>query len=179
MVYNKADKALYHVKQNGKNGCGFYDETKPEDNEGVDVKLLLDGIRNSGDYKGAMGVEYREFAKLFDFVDNLEKRFSYPFKMIVISLNAPEGTDPGIDELEKSVYYMEQSIRQTIREVDIMTRYSSRHILVMLVGTDEEGVRSSVDRIFRGYYKMNGSSAFSPSYTVADHHATDGREEAL
>jgi GGDEF domain-containing protein len=30
-VYNKADKALYHVKQNGKNGYSFYSEESETD----------------------------------------------------------------------------------------------------------------------------------------------------
>ncbi len=167
-IFNKADKALYHIKQNGKNNCGFYEESDEMENERMDLSRLIDGIRNSGNYKGAMSVEYRGFAKLYDFVENLEKRFSYPFKLIVVSLDLASGTDPGVEELEKAMAYMEQSIRQTIREIDIMTRYSGRHFLVMLLGTDEEGVKSAVDRIFRGYYKMNGSSAYSPSYMIAE-----------
>ena len=52
--------------------------------------------------------------------------------------------------------------------VDVLTRYSSRQYLVILVGAKADGVRNAVDRIFRGYYKMNGSGAFTPSYTAAD-----------
>jgi ATP-dependent RNA helicase RhlE len=55
-----------------------------------------------------------------------------------------------------------------IRGVDVLTRYSSRQYLVILVGAKAEGVQGAVDRIFRGYYKMNGSGAFTPGYTVAD-----------
>ena len=31
-----------------------------------------------------------------------------------------------------------------------------------------EGVRIAVDRIFKGYYKMNGGSAFTPAWSAAD-----------
>jgi hypothetical protein len=137
-------------------------------NERVDMDRLVAGIRNSGYYTGAMGVEYREFTKLYDYVDNLKKRFSYSFNLIVISLHEIPGNNTGVEELEKAMACMEQSIRQTLRGVDIMTRYSGRHILVMLVGTNEEGVKTAVDRIFRGYYKMNGSGSYSPSYMIAE-----------
>ena len=167
-VFNKADKALYHIKQNGKNNCGFYEESDVTVNERVDMDRLVAGIRNSGYYTGAMGVEYREFTKLYDYVDNLKKRFSYSFNLIVISLHEIPGNNTGVEELEKAMACMEQSIRQTLRGVDIMTRYSGRHILVMLVGTNEEGVKTAVDRIFRGYYKMNGSGSYSPSYMIAE-----------
>ena len=166
-VFNKADKALYHIKQNGKNGYSFYDETDHGAEENMDIGALVTGIRNSGNYKGAMGVEYREFTRLYEFIANLEKRFAYPFKLLIISLDAA-GDDVSVDELEKAMYFLEQSIRQTIRDVDIMTRYGRQHVLVIMIGTDTAGVQTAVDRIFRGYYKMNGSGTFSPSYSIAD-----------
>ena len=66
------------------------------------------------------------------------------------------------------MYFMEQSIRQTIRNVDVITRYSRQQFLVILLGSSKEGAQIAVDRIFRGYYKMNGSGAFSPSYAIAE-----------
>ena len=70
--------------------------------------------------------------------------------------------------MEKAMYYMEQSIRQTVRNVDVVTRYNRQQFLVLLVGTDPERVRIAMDRIIRGYYKMTGSGAFAPPWTFAD-----------
>ena len=165
-AYNRADKALYHVKQNGKNGYSFYNEETGLDT--TDVNRLVPGIRNAGSYNGGLNVEYRHFARLYDFIENLEKRFSQPFKLVLITLSPAGSADAHIEEQEKAMYYMEQAIRQTIRGVDVLTRYSSRQYLVILVGAKAEGVQGAVDRIFRGYYKMNGSGAFTPSYTAAD-----------
>ena len=168
-VYSNADKALYHVKQNGKNSFGFYDsESEAVRNEELDINRLIHGIKASGSYKGAMGVEYREFTKLYELVANMEKRFSCPFKLIVITLETVSGDAPEVNELERAMFYMEQAIHQAIRGVDILTRYSSQQFLVLLLGADDTGVKTAVDRIFRGYYKMNVSGAFCPSYMVAD-----------
>ena len=165
-AYNRADKALYHVKQNGKNGYSFYsDDTEPDT---ADVNRLVPGIRAAGSYTGGLNVEYRHFARLYDFIENLEQRFSQPFKLVLITLSPAGGADARIEEQEKAMYCMEQAIRQAIRGVDVLTRYSGRQYLVILVGARAEGVRGAVDRIFRGYYKMNGSGAFTPDYTVAD-----------
>ena len=168
-VYGRADKALYYVKQNGKHGYSFYNE-EDEDTliDQVDISKLVDTIRNSGSYDGALDVEYRQFARLYEFVSNLEKRFSHPFRLILITLEAGKGEASYIEELEKAMYYMEQSIRQTVRNVDVVTRYNRQQFLVILVGTDPEGVRIAVDRIFRGYYKMNGSGAFPPSWAMVN-----------
>ena len=50
-AYNKADKALYHVKQNGKDGYSFYNsDSESARNEKVDINRLVNGtdsLRNS------------------------------------------------------------------------------------------------------------------------------------
>lgn len=168
-IYNKADKALYHVKQNGKSGFSFYDESFGSDREtDADVNSLVSSIRTSGSYKGAMNVEYREFTKLYEFVSNLEQRFAYSFKLIMINLKVSGKEKVGIEEFERSAADMEQAIRQNIRDVDVLTRYGNRQFLVILLGTDNEGATNAVNRIFRGYYKMNGGNRVVPSYSVAD-----------
>ena len=168
-AFNNADKALYHVKQTGKKGYDFYnDDTETVNKEIIDVKKLVESIKNSGDYKGAIDVEYRQFAMLYEYIVNLEKRFSHPFKLIMITMEVSNGEEPRIEELEQSMYYMEHSIRRAIRDVDIITRYSRQQFLIILLGTDEDGAKNAVDRIFRGYYKMNGNSIFSPAYTIIE-----------
>ena len=175
-AYNEADKALYHVKQNGKKGYSFYnsDSEAMKDNQ-VDLDKLIKGIRVSGSYKGAMDVEYRLFVKLYEYLSNMEKRFSQPFRMVLITLENENGTAPTEEELEKAMFYMEQSIRQCMRNVDIITRYSRQQFLLLLLGTEADGVKSAIGRIFSGYYKMNGSGAFSPSYTIADDSVIENR----
>ena len=64
------------------------------------------------------------------------------------------------------MFYMDRAIRMSIRDVDIVTQYNQRQYLVLLIGTNPEGVRIAVDRIFKSYFRMNGSNAFSPSYTI-------------
>ncbi|MCR4748184.1 MAG: diguanylate cyclase [Lachnospiraceae bacterium] len=168
-IYSKADKALYHVKQNGKDGYSFYNsDSESARNENVDVNRLVNGIKNSGSYEGAMDVEYRQFAKLFEYIANLEKRYSHPFKLVMITLENTSGEIQTMEMLEKAMFCMEQSIRQTVRNVDIVTRYSRQQFLVIFLDVDYSGVDIVIDRIFRGYYKMYGSGAFTPSYTVAD-----------
>ena len=168
-VYNRADQALYYVKQNGKNSYQFFSQDSDSFRfETVDVNKIVSSIRNSGSYKGAMDVEYRHFATLYEFIENIKMRFSHPFKLIMITLEEAEEEGNHLEELEKAMYYMEQSIQQTIRNVDVITRYSRHQFLIILLGSNSEGVQIAMDRIFRGYYKMNGGSSFVPAYAVAE-----------
>ena len=102
------------------------------------------------------------------YIVNLEKRFSQPYMLVMITLRTIPGKAPHPDELTKAMYYMERAIRQTIRNVDVLTQYSRHQFLIILLGTDPEGVRIVTDRIYRGYFKMYGSGDFSPDYSVAN-----------
>lgn len=166
-VYNRADKALYYVKQNGKEGYSFYNEDNDSTAKtSVDINKLVRGIKTSGSYEGAMDVEYRQFTKLFEYVANLEKRYDHSFKLIMISIETSQ--DASVEEIERAMLCMEQSIRQTIRNVDIVTRYSKEQFLAILLEASSDGVQIVIDRIFNGFYDIFGSDKFKPYYTIAD-----------
>ena len=69
---------------------------------------------------------------------------------------------------EKAMFYMERAIRISIREVDIVTHYNRQQFLVIMVGTDPDGAKTAVDRIFRSYFRMSGSNTISPSYSILE-----------
>ena len=145
-------------------GAGNYEPDKKE--ELIEVQEALANAEGT-EYKGALDVEYGQFAKQYKYISNLGKRFSYSFILIMVSLEVPEGELPQPEQLDHDMFYMEQSIRQTIRHVDVMTKYGSHQFLIILVGTDHEGAKIAADRIFGNYYKMNPGSAHIPSYFVA------------
>ena len=166
-VFRKADKALYSVKQKGKNDLSFYlDQSGIGGNEPLDMDRLVDGIHKSGSYKGALDVEYRQFAKLYEYIANLEKRYAHPFTLIMITLESSDEQEPSPEESEAAMTSMEISIRRAIRNVDVVTRYGRNQFLVIIFGADEPGVNIAAERIFRSYYKTNGSFSFSPSYKI-------------
>ena len=115
-----------------------------------------------------MDVEYRQFTRLYEFFVHLRQRCHHPFRLVMITLKADDREAPRMEELEKAMYYMEQAIRQTVRNVDVFTRYSRQQYLIIMLDTDDVGVKTAVDRIFRSFFKMSGVGIFSPSYTVAE-----------
>ena len=83
-------------------------------------------------------------------------------------MDTADGTALQTKELEKDMFYMEQSIRQTIRNVDIITRYGRQQFLIILFGADRQGVKIAVDRMFKGYYNMNEGCVYLPSYFIVE-----------
>ena len=61
---SKADKALYHVKQNGKQGFFFYQQMELDFSEnevtGKDLELIAHALSESGRYNGDLNLDYRE-----------------------------------------------------------------------------------------------------------------------
>lgn len=141
------------------------------ENDNVD-RLAGDILGDTGN-EGAIDVAYPQFAKLYEYIANLGSRFNHPFALVMIELKATIDDNRGSELMRRAMDYMELAIRQTVRNVDVITRYGDRRFLVILVGTGPEGIKTAMDRIFRGYYKMNGNGDCAPSYTVAQKNRID------
>ena len=167
-VYNKADKALYHVKCNGKAGYSFYrkEDYIEQSHDNVDLLQVMEALKNSGDYAGAMNVEYREFAKMFEYVGNLQHRYKHDVHLLMITLENQTGETLYIDELEETMVYMEIAIRETIRTADICTRYSNVQYLVILLEAGNSNVKTIVDHIFHNFFKRCDNKKLKPVYSA-------------
>ena len=155
-------------KDNEKMEASLHEAVETFVNENVSRNSLMADIEQAGRYEGALDVEYSQFAKLYEFVANLEKRFEHPFKLILITLERKSGDDSLSISLENAMFYMDRAIRISIRDVDIVTQYNSQQFLVIMLGTDLSGVTLAVDRIFKSYFRMSGSNVFSPSYSIVE-----------
>ena len=148
--------------------ASFHQAVKTFVSENPSPELLADEIRHTGTYEGALNVEYGQFARLYDYIANLGKRFNHPFRLVLVSLNGNAGGDALPVNLENAMFFMDRAIRISIRDVDIVTQYNRNQFLVILLGTDHAGVETAMDRIFKSYFRMNGSNTFSPSYTILE-----------
>ena len=75
-----------------------------------------------------------------------------------------ESLDADIEEIEKALDYMEQSICSKIRKVDVCTRYSSMQYLIILFEPQENQIPNVMERIFMHYYELCDSNDFKPQY---------------
>lgn len=168
-VLNKADKALYHVKQRGKAGYYFYhDEMEKYSSENsVDIKQAIQSIKEAGKYDGALNVEYRQFATLYDYLNKVCERYNHTCNVALITLDSKYNKTTSIDTIESGMSYMETAIKSTIRNVDICTRYSSVQFLVVLLEAGDDNVDTIMKRIFASFYKMYSDEELIPRYEVS------------
>ena len=167
----RLDETLKHFHENERADPGieasFHEAVERFVTENTPPETLVENIRKAGTYKGALNVDYGQFSRLYDFIANLAKRFNHPFKLVLITLEAKAGTETPVS-LENAMFYMDRAIRISIRDVDIVTQYNRQQFLVILLGTESEGVKTAMARIFMSYFRMNGSNAFPPSYTILE-----------
>lgn len=166
--YAKADKALYYIKQNGKSGYSFYHQI--EDAAGdkkaaeIDLDKIALALQKNGSYEGALGLENRQFSKIYEYVSNLGERYHHKCHLVMITIDDVSDKTMFIEDIEQALQCMEMAIRGNIRNVDICTRYSSMQYLVILIEAGTDKIPMVMDRIFSKYYKLYGRDDFSPRY---------------
>ena len=180
--YSKADKALYHVKQNGKGSYFFYQQMENEQvadpGTGKDLALIAKALRDSGNYSGALNLEYREFAKLYEYMKHLGDRYRYQCYLVMVTLETTSNSVMHIRRhIEQALERMEQAIRKKIRSVDACTRYSSMQYLVILFEADESKISDIMERIFAQYDELTGRDSLIPKYEYIPMVEKNSKEE--
>ena len=166
--YVKADKALYYVKQNGKENFFFYQQMEQENlaqgGTSKDLATVAKALQESGTYSGALNLDYRDFAKLYAYMNQLSQRYAYHCYLVMVTMSTTPDAVMYIENIEQALSCMEQAIRRKIRAVDICTRYSSMQYLIILFESEEKQIPPIMERIFAQYYRLYGKGNFYPKY---------------
>ena len=167
MLYSNADKALYHVKKNGKNSFDFYSDER-DGEKGKSTSADLDNVRymieGRMDMKqGAFRVAYDEFQKIYNFISRYVMRNNQKVQTVLLTLH--EGMADSV-ELESAMIALESSIISSLRKVDVATKYSSSQFVVILMDTDLENGTMVAERIVKSFYQTNAQKGISLSFDI-------------
>ena len=165
-AYSKADKALYYVKQNGKNNYSWYNQIHYGNtaNTSLDLKQIANSLQTSGSYSGALHLEYRDFTRQYEYIHQLMTRNQWNCYLVMVTMETVQDTLPYIEEIEEALDHMGEAIQNNIRKVDVCTRYSAMQYLIILSHPEEVQIPNIMSRIFMEYYKLQDSQNFTPSY---------------
>lgn len=165
--YAKADKALYYVKQNGKNSYSFYNQILYPSNSTTsfkDLKQIAHALQTSGCYSGALDLDYRDFTRQYEYIHQLMIRNHWNCYLVMITMETKENSLFDIEETEKAVMNMGKAIQSNIRKVDVCTRYSAMQYLIILFQPIEVQIPNIMTRIFTQYDKMEENHNLKPMY---------------
>ncbi len=155
-LYNRADKALYCVKNSGKNAYHFYGEQEnvKEISTVVDLdyicKLLDEGLP---DKKGVFHLAYDEFKNVYDFIFRCVMRKKQKVQIVLFTMNImSEQTNITMEEIMQS---WETTLMSSLRSVDTGTRYSSSQYMLILVDADFDNGKAVAERVIEKFFESN------------------------
>ncbi len=175
-LYSKADKALYFVKQNGKNDFHFFrqkeEELKKEEtgaeteDSSVDMEKLEQFVAERNEAAGAYRVEYEGFKHIYHFVSRGLGRNGQTVQMALFTLNYIKSMGVTPEILHKAMKELERAIIVSLRQGDVTTQYSSFQYVVLLMNTNEENGEKVVQRILDTWEQMNEYSGIQLDYAI-------------
>lgn len=156
-LYNSADKALYYVKQNGKNSYHFFSDQSAKESERagktMDLNYLRDIMHRSDAGKGSYILDFDSFHHVYNFIRRTVERNNRNVQTILFTLNSENfREDP--NEIEKAMELLESAVFASLRRVDVSARYSSRQMVVILVDANDENGSVVADRILEYFGRL-------------------------
>ncbi len=163
-LYDKADRALYVVKKEGKNNFRFYSSTLPSKQAKLDrpeaiemnIRTLMQQLKEPGTIRGAYWQDYEPFLAIFRFIERMLARSEQTFCVMLVTLLDKEGNMLEAHSLEPAMDVLFTAIQDTLRKGDVFTKFSSAQSVVMLPSAKAEsgGVITS-DRLKDRFEALN------------------------
>ena len=168
-LYKRADKALYTVKLNGKNGIHLYDEFLDETSRETNIELnnIIYTIEGHLDTRnGSFQVEYNDFKKIYNFVIRYLKR--YPASAIIVVFTLGKNQVIELDTLKKAMNSLEAAVSDSLRNSDVSTKYNSSQYIVLLMNVDMENIYKVINRVEKVYDRYLMGEKIELSYEIKD-----------
>ncbi|MBQ8787330.1 MAG: diguanylate cyclase [Oscillospiraceae bacterium] len=170
-LYNAADKALYYVKQNGKNSFHFYSDKKKAESERagsqVDLVHLREIMGRADSGKGAYLMDYDNFHHVYNFIRRFVERNNHDVSTVLFTAVSNNGSEPEIEEIETALELLEKAIYTSLRRVDVSTRYSSKQLIVILMDANTQNSEMVAQRIIDAFSQLYTNDKIRLEYGIA------------
>ncbi len=172
-LYNRADKALYFVKQNGKDFYHYYKQREEYLNSTIDnfnseqdMNRLENIIKEKDLDNGALRVEYEGFKNIVHFVQRTISRSNQNVWIILLTLTHTGPEKLATEELEVAMNEVERAIVVSLRKGDVTTLYSSFQYVTLLMDASEEDAREIAKRIITTWQDVSNDRHMSLTYNL-------------
>ena len=170
-LYNCADKALYYVKQNGKNSYHFFsDKLQTEKKRGeknVDLNYLREFMNRADGGRGVYSLDCESFHHVYNFIHRFVERSRREVQTLLFTIVDNDEQKMDIAEMELALETLEKAIYQSLRRSDVSTRYSSKQIIVILMDVNEVNGDMVAARILKCFRKLYTGRTVQIDYGIA------------
>lgn len=169
-LYKAADKALYHGTRNGISMYHFYGEENDTTNltdTKEDMKRIKEMIEGQfANDAGALSVKYGDFQNIYNYVYRYVGRNNTHVQVILFTINPISGKEIELSMLDQSMHNLNMAVIESLRKVDVGTRYSSNQYIVILTDTDADNGNMVAKRVTEYYYKLSDSKSTQLVYDL-------------
>ena len=158
-LLQQCDKALYYVKNNGKNSYQILqrdsDAFTESQNQGfqIDIAHLKSRLMEETPAFGAYSVDYGNFEKIYRLIARSLSR-NKNAQIILFSITENIHGTMDISDLNEAMNALERCIIGSLRKGDVTSRYSSSQQVVIMIDSNQENGHMIAERIISNYSRM-------------------------
>lgn len=169
-VLNEAEKALYYMKQSGKNGCYFYRQVadREEDFTKLDLSNFITAIREKDNFSDTMVLGQEDFQRIYNFITDVVKEQKRTVELIMFTGKAPEGTALTVEHRDIAMQMLEKAIIHVIRDENAICYYSSVQRIVIFVDENEADLKQIASEILKRFYQTYDEKDVEMEYQIAN-----------
>lgn len=173
-LYEKADQALYYVKNNGKDAYHLF-ESMPEELKNnrqtgcqMDLDQLMRQVTERKYRPGAYAVEYDRFSFIYQFIARNVERNGQHVQVVLLSMELPKDGEISLERIEDSLVLLESAIVRSLRRGDVTSRFSSTQQVVVLMDATKEDGEMVAERILKKYHSLGKQIAISAHFDIVE-----------
>ncbi len=163
-LYGNGDKALYFVKNDGKNAFRFYDETsngrRTRNTPRASLVEITKRLREKK-MEGSFVVEYNNFEKIYRFMERNIAREQREVQCVLFTVEEPLDRVVSNIELQRQMEILEQAVTSSLRKGDVTTNYSTCQMLTLLMDVNKTNATMVVNRILEKFRNEVGEEALT------------------
>ena len=116
---------------------------------------------------GAYLMDYDNFHHVYNFIRRFVERNKHDVSTLLFTAVSANGGEPEISEVEAALEILEKAIYNSLRRVDVSTRYSSKQLVVLLMNANAENSEMVAQRIIEVFNKMYVNGKIRLEYGIA------------
>ena len=175
----EADKALYYMKQSGKDSYYFYQQIAglEEDLSRQELSNLVAAIRKKDNFSDTMVLGQQDFFRMYEFISDVVSDRQKEVELVMFTLSFGEGAVYSVELRDKALELVDRAIQEVVKDPDAVSTYSSTQRIVIFVDEDENHIKEIAEEIEKRFYKMYGQHDMK-EVMVLEYRVASVKEEA-